>query len=208
MEELDSLLGEDRNEDNSVQDEHGSEDLLARYTAVGDVSKAEAKHGRPYCHQHNHVRGVDPSQKIRGCKYPYCESPLHNTLGCPVLHGACSTCSMRGHVSAVCRPLDLKRHIILRKVFHDHADLGLYTRLRKQHPEWDLLVFRNEREVRRFPTWSWPVRTYWNKIRHRNEKAEKRRKVKERMVTDKTQTEKKNGNKTKRSTQQPGQSGS
>ncbi len=76
------------------------------------------------------------SRKI--CKCAYCYSSGHVTSICPVLHGTCNVCRVRGHTAKYfeCKANEMSNEKLAnhRRRFEKFADLGLKTRSR-----WDKL---------------------------------------------------------------------
>lgn len=58
------------------------------------------------------------------CSYPLCRQLGHNIMVCPIMHGLCQECGLRGH-----EPLHHRHYplIILEEVFLQHCHRGLFT---------------------------------------------------------------------------------
>ena len=74
------------------------------------------------------------------CRYPICGALTHLTSACPVLHGICRKCGLRGHQhgqqkegAPSCPSNGLERGVLLR-VFEKYAEQGLITGLRHELP--------------------------------------------------------------------------
>lgn len=68
--------------------------------------------------------------KVRaGCDY--CYNWAHHVSVCPVLHGACRRCDLRGHDRSNCT----NKHDKDIDAFERFADQGMLTKMRFQHPE-------------------------------------------------------------------------
>lgn len=75
--------------------------------------------------------GTDKSN----CQYTLCRSSLlHETSGCPTLHGFCLRCNCRGHQIVPGCADDLNVWRELRDAFERSADLGVLTSMRFERP--------------------------------------------------------------------------
>ena len=85
--------------------------------------------------------------RVRPCGYPLCPGHGHLIAVCPTMHRVCDHCGFRGHNAPsrssysinesgnygykVCGRAGDGTQERLREVFERHADLGVYTRMRR-----------------------------------------------------------------------------
>ena len=93
-----------------------------------------------YCGKAGHKRAVcaaldeDKTHKVEeACSYEICFSRRHRVGACPLLHGRCCKCRLRGHNGSTCQSKPTAGH---KRGFEEHADGGIGTRQRFSNPHW------------------------------------------------------------------------
>lgn len=79
------------------------------------------------------------------CAYPLCEgdygATVHSVETCPSLHTRCRRCGFKGHgykknTTDICTDFDFDNFEVMRALFEDWAEKGIYTRLRRRLPRY------------------------------------------------------------------------
>ncbi len=111
-------------------------DARCNFCSAKHCSRLVAGTQLPNCLKFREQVTFAPTRRI--CAYRRClASHEHHTVVCPYLHRKCSRCSCRGHdTTDFC---DIRNGAImgrLRADFEEHANHGMYTRLRFEAIEW------------------------------------------------------------------------